>query len=267
MEHSDESSVDLLSSPVRRAIVDTLANLPSHPDPAKGGLAPHAGLSARELAELLGLHVTTLRFHLDQLVGVGLLRSHFQRGEGVGRPRKLYALETGSLETVPRERSYELLTELLVESFGVDESGQGMTPEEAGERWGRRKVAQAGLGSATCEPARSAGAWLGKIGQMVDLLGDWGYTPEVATTDGGRTARVSLYECPFIALAHQNPAVVCGIHRGLMRGVLESLGETSTEVGLTPFVGPNLCVASLTATSPFTAPAARTTMPDKEISR
>lgn len=281
MEHGDETAVGLLSSPVRRTIVDTLANLPAHTDLGDRRQVSADGLSAGDLAEHLGLHVTTVRFHLDQLVAAGLLRSHFRKGEGVGRPRKLYTLETGSLDSVSQTHSYQLLSELLVDAFGVGESGRAITPEEAGERWGRRRVAEEGLSAAEVAPARSAGQWLGKIGHMVDLLGDWGYTPEVSTTNAGRTARVSLYECPFIALAHQNTSVVCGIHRGLMRGVLESLGEESTDIGLTPFVGPSLCVAALTATAPFAtpaasparaaspahpAPASRPSLPDKEIS-
>lgn len=265
MAGTDGAGLGVLASSIRRQIVDTLANLPTVVDPESGSLRPSEGLSAQDLATTFNLHVTTMRFHLDQLVGAGLLTAHFQHREGAGRPRKLYAVERGSLETVTPEHAYKLLSELLVESFRTDEHGRPLSPDEAGARWGRRRVAQEHLDLVERIPARTAGQWLGKIGQMVDLLKEWGYTPEVSTSNAGRTARVALHDCPFLPLAQDNVAVVCGIHRGLIRGVMESLGEESTDVGLTPFVTPHLCVAALTATTPFDAPRSRKSTPDKEI--
>jgi predicted ArsR family transcriptional regulator len=263
MPAPDDAALGLLASSIRRRIVDTLANLPTAVDPATGTVSPAPGRSAQELAEQFDLHVTTMRFHLDQLVQAGLITATFERREGAGRPRKLYAVERGSFENVTSEQSYKMLSELLVESFGTDEDGRALTPDEAGARWGRRRVATEHPDVIEREPARSAGQWLGRIGQMVDLLDEWGYTPEVSTTNHGRTAQVALHDCPFLPLARENTAVVCGIHRGLIRGVLESLGEESTQVGLKPFVTPHLCVASLTATTPFETQ--RKASPDKEI--
>ena len=260
----DAAALGLLASPIRRRIVDTLANLPPALDPESAAPTPAEGLSAKELADRFGLHVTTMRFHLDQLVQAGLLTATFQRRESAGRPRKLYAVERGSLESVSSEQSFKMLSELLVESFHTDEHGRPLTPDEAGARWGRRRVGQERSNAGAPEPARTAGQWLGRIGHMVDLLEEWGYLPEVSTSNHGRTAEVALHDCPFLSLAQENTAVVCGIHRGLIRGVLESLGEESTQVGLTPFVTPHLCVASLTATTPF-ASGQRKSRPDKEI--
>ena len=45
------------------------------------------------------------------------------------------------------------------------------------------------------------------------MLQEWGYTPEIATTDRGRTAEITLVDCRFLALARENPAVVCGVQR------------------------------------------------------
>ncbi len=255
------AGTDLLGSPVRRTIVDTLANLPTGLDPQTGAVLPHPGMRAQDLADRLGLHVTTVRFHLDQLVSAGLLRAHFQRRKEAGRPRRLYAIEHGSLGSVTSEQAYRLLTELLVETLRPQSDQLPTTPEEAGARWGRRHVIESHAGLLDQQPARSAGQWLGKIGQMVDLLREWGYSPEVSTTNDGRTARVALHDCPFLPLARDNTAVVCGIHRGLMRGVMEALGEEATEVGLTPFVAPSLCIASLTSNAPFDRPTLRTHTP------
>ena len=86
---------------------------------------------------------------------------------------------------------------------------------------------------------------------MLDVLHVWGYTPEMSTSDGGRTARLVLKDCPFLALAVDNPAVVCGIHRGLIAGSMEQFGEPDTEIGLEPFVGPATCVAHVSTRTPF----------------
>src|SRR4051794_6970242 len=78
----------LLVSPVRSAILDALE---------AGGAA---GVSAQELAAHLDLHVTTIRFHLDQLIPAGLVSTAVERPHGAGRPRKLYALAPGAAPAV-----------------------------------------------------------------------------------------------------------------------------------------------------------------------
>ena len=62
---------------------------------------------------------------------------------------------------------------------------------------------------------------------MVDVLQEWGYTPDVATL--GRRPRRARSPSPTARSSTSpatNPAVVCGIHRGLIAGSLEQLGET-----------------------------------------
>lgn len=233
----------LLESPVRREIVDRLANLPTSADPE--GWLP--GLTAAELAEQLGLHVTTVRFHLDQLVAGRLLDSEFRAGR-VGRPRKVYRFKPGSLTPVSTGAAYQALAELLAESWDVTENGVPLTPEQAGQKWA---VTHAETGAGDLAPATSPGAWLGKVGRTVDMLGRWGYTPELRTTDEGRTAELTLVDCPFLALAQSKPELVCGVHRGLLRGAMDAVGEVDTDVTLRPFVGPGRCLATITTHAEF----------------
>jgi predicted ArsR family transcriptional regulator len=112
-------------------------------------------------------------------------------------------------------------------------------------------------------PADSAGAWLGKVGRTVDLLGRWGYTPELRTTHQGRTAELTLLDCPFLALAETTPEVVCGVHQGLLHGAMEAVGEPNTEVALRPFVGPGRCLATLTTRAVFSRPSPHPTQPEE----
>lgn len=246
----DSQLADVLGSPVRRLLIDFLARPPDvgaagEQDPSAFDPEPQPH-SAREIAEHLGVHITTARFHLDLLIDAGIVQTQSIRS-GVGRPHKVYSVRPGSLRAASSEQSYRRLAELLADSLAA---GQHTTPEDAGAAWGRSKTA-AVLGAGTGDPARSSGQWIGKIGQMVDVLQEWGYTPEIALAADGRTARVSLRDCPFLELAAKHPDVVCGVHRGLIRGTLEALGENNTEIGLEPFIGPTHCLAHLRTRSPF----------------
>jgi predicted ArsR family transcriptional regulator len=246
-EHSGPHLDDLLHSPVRRRIVDVLST------PGPLGSLPE--LTAAQIAQTLGQHVTTARFHLDQLVAGRLLASSFRRGR-VGRPRKLYRLRQGTLaevrETGGGSGSFAALAELLTGTYAeTTERGRPVRPEEAGRRWLHRQAGQLVAGTESTTPARTAGAWLGKLGTTIDLLERWGYTPELTMTHGGATAELTLADCPFLALAEQHPDVVCGIHRGLLRGAMEVLGEPDVEIDLDPLVTPTTCTASLRRTQGF----------------
>jgi predicted ArsR family transcriptional regulator len=241
---SSPPPLSLLDSPVRRRIVDLLA------EAANGDDDGHRGRTAAEVASALGLHTTTARFHLDQLEGGGLAESWFLRG-GVGRPRKLYRVPTRPLPPVADTAGpMRELTALLTESWASAEGGERLTPEEAGHRW----AVQRNAGEAPRSRARTPGAWLGKVGELLDRLHGWGYQPQVRTDEAGRTAELTLLDCPFLELAEENPAVVCGVHRGLLRGTLESLGEDDTEVSLRPLVEPRVCHVRVRTRAEFEEP-------------
>lgn len=236
----------LLVSPVRRSIVAALAA-----EDVPGVVAEH---TAAALAEAVGLHVTTVRFHLDQLVSAGLVTTGFRRHAGAGRPRKVYSLVPVSASDERAEvESLRLLSGLLVEALTAEDGGRRLTPHEVGRRWALEHVPV----TSDDRPAESAGRWLAKLGQMVEVLEEWGYTPEVATRDGGRAADITLSHCPFLDLARDNEAVVCGIHRGLISGSLERLGERAVHVALEPFVGPTTCLAHVTTRTPFRTSVAK----------
>lgn len=240
---SSAASNDLLASPARQRILEVLSSY----RPAAGHVAP-GGLTAAQIGEAVGLHPTTVRFHADRLEAAGFLRSRFTTQFGVGRPRKVYTVATSS---EPNDHTTQLnrLTELLTEEFG-----SGRTPDQAGEHWVRGHVRLE-----RSEPATTPGAWLTKVGRLLDILQRWGYTPNVTTSDGGRTCRIDLVDCPFFDLAQAKPDVVCGIHRGLLTGALDQLGEDQVDVSLRPFVGPTLCHAYLSTRQPFETQAEEST--------
>ncbi|MGB3185865.1 MAG: helix-turn-helix domain-containing protein [Ornithinimicrobium sp.] len=249
----------LLTSTVRRRIMDHLFGLSWVPD-EDGSSTRRTGLSAAELGELLGLHTTTVRFHLDQLVTAGLVESRFVPQDGAGRPRKTYFAVEGRLDPDPPAGPYAVLAELLTAALDPSEQAR-LSPEEAGIRWVERRTgspAQASSPSTGGQPppappaARTPGAWLGRVGEVIDLLNEWGYTPQLSTDQGGRVVDVTLHDCPFLDLARTHPEVVCGVHRGLLRGALTHVGETEAEISLRPFVSERTCLATLSSRTPFT---------------
>ena len=96
----------------------------------------------------------------------------------------------GSLEDVDPHSELaplRLLSSLLAQTLSEGVSGHAVTPAEAGWRWAVEHVpARPGA-----RPADTPGRWLGKLAQMVDVLQEWGYTPELRTSEGGRTAEIT----------------------------------------------------------------------------
>ena len=190
---------------------------------ADGAGGDPAGLTAAELAAEVGLHVTTVRFHLDQLVAAGLVESAFAaRGARAGRARST-PLAPGSLDDVdPAGRA-----RLAPHAQRPPRADPGrrvrpaprITPAEAGRRWASEHVPARPERRTRRQPRP-----LAEQGRPDDRCPPgWGYTPELTTTGGGRTARSPWRTAPSSTWPAANTAVVCGIHRGLIVGSLRAV--------------------------------------------
>lgn len=186
-------------------------------------------MGVRELADAVGLHPNTVRQHLDQLVEAGLAVRDTAPPIGRGRPALRYAAEPGSDEHDPA--AYRALAGVLAEQVALLPDGVGAA-RKAGERWGR---------ALAHEVTDTAGA-TNAIGRVVELLDAAGFAPQAPMVDG---APIRLRHCPFGTLARDHGEVVCGVHLGLMRGVLRELDAPFDALRLEPFVGPSLCLAHL----------------------
>jgi len=227
-----DTESDVLTSPTRRAILELLCEAPD-------------GLSASEAAAPLGLHVTTVRFHLERMVAAGVVGTAQRRGS-VGRPRKIYLAVGDDQPPLASPEALQAFTELLTSAWADTADGSPGDPEQAGRRWVEARS------DASVPPAAvTPGTWLGKVGMAVDLLDEWGYQPELATSEGGRTVELTLHDCPFLAMAKAHPEVVCAIHRGLLRGTMTAVGEDGAQVELRPFVTDRTCSARLTTSATF----------------
>ena len=213
----------LLSSAVRRSITDLVAADPDR-------------WTASRLAEELDLHVTTVRFHLDQLEQAGVLESGVERRDRPGRPSKVYRRRA---EAVPvNTAAYVVLADVLAETLGGDEDARVEAATRAGEAWSRHHLDHvAPEGSQGEVPVR----------ELLDVLARWGYPRETVTVEGDPAGRcqATLTHCPMKAAAVRHPDVVCAIHLGLVRGSLEGLGVQDPAVRVTPMVAPDVCTVEM----------------------
>lgn len=194
-------------------------------------------LGVGEVAKKVRLHPNTARFHLDGLVEQGLVDRNTEARDTPGRPRALYSAREGS--AAAGQRSYRLLAQILT-SYLANTSRQ---PEKAalraGEEWGRYLAER----PAPYHRVDAASA----TQQLVETLDDIGFAPEPVTA--GRKRQILLHHCPFREAAEQNQEVVCSVHLGLMRGLLDGLGAPVKAETLDPFVEPDLCIAKLATRS------------------
>ena len=196
-------------------------------------LADQGPLDTRGLAERVGLHVNTVRVHLNALAEAGLVESETLPPQGRGRPRVAYRASAAAGDEGGRR--YRLLAEILtalVARFGPDAADQ---LEEIGEAWGHYLID-------TPQPYAEL-ADEDAVERLVGLLAEIGFQPQIE--ESGRGRRILMRPCPFLELARTHQDVICPIHLALIRGALAELGATTRATKLEPFVQPDLCVARL----------------------
>ena len=194
-------------------------------------------LDAHVLADRVGLHVNTVRWHLGVLVRAGLVVEERAGSGARGRPRHGYRI-VEELSTAGLDR-FGVLAEVLVDALahrGPDVAG---TLEAAGRARGRMLV-RPRLGDDQGVDAGEA------IESIVRLLEGFGFQPRLDRTEDG--GRISMRPCPFGELASRNSSIVCTVHLGLMRGTLEALEAPVEATALEPFAKPDLCVAHFRVT-------------------
>jgi predicted ArsR family transcriptional regulator len=189
---------------------------------------------AEDAAAAFGQHVNTVRGHLDQLVDHGLAVRSLERGPGPGRPSWHYRAHPEYREADPRVREYGALAGALARHIARTSTSPVDDSYAAGEEWGRELVSSSKVGSGSAAAARR---------EVVQILDDLGFAP-VATS---RNTTVRLTRCPLLDVAEQYPEVVCNVHRGLVAGALDELGDRPHEVSLLPFAEPDACLLHLRA--------------------
>ncbi|GBE65905.1 transcriptional regulator [Mycobacterium sp. MFM001] len=187
--------------------------------------AAAAPMSIVAIADELGVHPNTVRFHLDSLLGDGQVEQVRPERKGPGRPALMFRATRQMDRGGPRR--YRLLAEILAMGFAADRD-PGAKALAAGRAWGRQ-----------LEPPRRTKE---SVEHLVDVLDELGFAPERR----GRK-QLGLRHCPFLEMAEARQSVVCPIHLGLMQGALENWSAPVTVERLDAFAEPDLCMAHLGA--------------------
>lgn len=168
-------------------------------------------VSVRELSTRLGLHPNTLRPHLRRLEEAGLVDRELRKSASVGRPQTMYF----AVEPDPDEgRDTRLLAEILSGLLRGKRAQE--RAEELAREWGGYLVAQGGPKPGVQLPSRR------NLAVLQEAMATAGFDPRFRRR-GAKRVEITLRDCPSRELLEDHRDLVCAIHRGLLRGMLEGL--------------------------------------------
>ncbi|MFN8161836.1 MAG: helix-turn-helix domain-containing protein [Solirubrobacterales bacterium] len=157
-----------------------------------------------ELAERLGLHPNGIRVHLDRLERAGLVnRSRDPRERG--RPRVAWTIAPGARPGGARPAGYADLGRWLARAIGPG-TGRRREVERAGREIGR-EIAPT--------DARDG------VEALEATLAALGFQPRTEAS-GGHLVHC-LGNCPYRDAVRGSQPIVCTLHRGITRGLLDVL--------------------------------------------
>ena len=221
-EFDQLSALGMLAEPLRRRLYEFV-------------VAQAFGVTRDEAAGALGVARSVAAFHLDKLVGAGLLEAEHRRpagrrGPGAGRPALWYRRAEHELSVSVPERRYQLAAEVLADA--AEEASGGVPLDDALRRAARACGRR--LGASLSETRREHA-----LDALVEVLAANGYEPH-------REERtIWLANCPFDALAAGHRQLVCGMNLDLLRAVAEAAGLAPEAARLDP--RPGRCCVSLAA--------------------
>lgn len=170
-----------------------------------------------ELAERLDMHPNGVRNHLERLVQAGLVRRERER-QTRGRPRDIWTIDPDAQPGGDPPSGYADLGRWLVRALGA-----GRTRIRDIEATGRQIGRELAAGDA------------GSSGEqrMHTVLVSLGFQPQRETHAHERLT-YCLRNCPYRDAAHEQQQVVCGLHRGLTRGLLDVIEPKTKLAGFVP---------------------------------
>jgi predicted ArsR family transcriptional regulator len=217
---------DALAQPTRARLFALLSEL-RRPAPTE------------ELAERVGLHPNGVRTHLERLREVGLVSRQPER-LARGRPRYSWIISPDAQPGGDPPTAYAELARWLVRSL-VSERARVEDVEETGRQIGRElALTDAGV------PGEQ---------RMHDVLAALGFQPARDPVAGDRLT-YRLRNCPYREAVRERQPLVCGLHRGITRGLLDALDPATELVGFVPN-DPDAAGCLIELRGPMAAQAAR----------
>jgi predicted ArsR family transcriptional regulator len=215
------ASDDVLAQPTRGRLFAALVDL-------------HRPAGTEELAERLKLHPNGVRLHLERLREAGLVARERPR-RARGRPRDMWSVAADARPGGEAPSAYAELGGWLARVISPNRTSL-RSIEAAGREIGRELPAAGGQASGA-ERLQAAFASLG-------------FQPHrEAGPDGDVTYR--LCNCPYRQAVRENQAVVCTLHRGITRGLLDVIQPDTELTGFVP-KDPDVagCLVELSQESP-----------------
>ncbi|MGH2380776.1 MAG: helix-turn-helix transcriptional regulator [Candidatus Limnocylindria bacterium] len=202
-------ALTMLREPTRRALYEHVARQPD-------------AVSRDEAAAVVGINRPLAAFHLDRLVGAGLLSAEYRRlsgrgGPGAGRPAKLYRRSSRQVTVSLPPRDPGLLASVLAASMASADP-------EIGSFAAAREVGHA-LGSRARRRLRGDPTAARLVACVQSVLDTMGFEP-YRRTEG----EIRLRNCPFDPLSRRFTPIVCGAGLELARGVVEGVGADGLHV-------------------------------------
>lgn len=177
-------------------------------------------LATADVAESLGLHVNTVRPHLERMREVGLLAVEVGARGDVGRPQHRYSVAADAPAMGLEPPTIPLLARMLV-GLARRLGAGAADAESVGRDEGSQRARRYEAAPSTLEA-------------LVSDLDTLGFDPVVGEAHGAdlddtdAAATIQFANCPFSELAAEHPEVVCGLHRGLVAGFVERMGDAET---------------------------------------
>lgn len=228
------------SDPIARHRTHGALAVPSRAQLLDALRAAEHPLTAQELSVSSRLHVSTVRFHLDVLVGAGLVYGRSEPMGRRGRPRMLYYPVVGGPVPPGAAAGYELLAGVLAANWADTSAERAQRAERAGHT---AAAAQRILPSVRRTPSMEE-----SVDEITGMFAELGFEPDVVPEGDG--VQIRLHACPFRAVAAEHPEVVCSLHLGLLRGSMAETGAPAAVTRLEPFVEPHLCIAHIVRATP-----------------
>lgn len=170
-----------------------------------------------ELAERLGLHPNGIRIHLERLQDAGLVVRERER-RSRGRPRDVWAVSPDAEPGGDPPTAYGQLGRWLVRAI-ADGGTQVSDVEATGREIGRELAPREGPAA----PER----------RLRETLIALGFRPQREVEPGGRLT-YCLGNCPYREAVRERQPVVCGLHRGMTRGLLDVIDPATELAGFVP---------------------------------
>ncbi|GAB3648369.1 helix-turn-helix transcriptional regulator [Corynebacterium nasicanis] len=187
------------------------------------------GARSSDLATVLGMHVNTVRGHLDELIARGAVHATTAPAVGRGRPSLIFQVRVPDNRAIARE--YISLVEVLAEMVVGEESPSPEAMDKAreiGRAWARR-MSDSGAGVETIQDA---------LDVLTARLRELGFDPALLAVDDSDHVDIHLQACPFVTDQGRPSLVVCAMHEGFLQ---ESMGSAPVTLNLRPFHPAGMC--------------------------